>query len=271
MSFESVGSVRQGLDAAPDADAGACPDPTVVTSADIDGEIGWKPPNAVPSACSSADIAKLAAILDDESSKSWDDLFAKLSSAGLPAACLSCAVSDSTAPKWGPIVKLASGAGLFNYGACFANQTSDACGKAVEYTNVCINNACADCASDASYQTCTGSKGTDTACAGPTKDEQAACSAFAADINSESSALSKACNNIVNAVTKLCSGGAPSDSDDGGTGGASGGPKGDGGTSSAAPSSEDKGCAIGGRGATAGWLVAVGFVLASVRRRRRKH
>lgn len=190
-----------------DAPAGTCPDSTPVTGAQIDSEIGWKGPNAIQNPCSGANIQTFGGILDDDTVKTWDDLFTKLSGAGLPTACHDCIVTDSTAAKWGPVVKLAAGGGLFNFGACFANQTSDACGKTLEYTNVCINNACADCTSDATYQTCAGSKGTDTACAGPIKDEQTACAAFSAQISSETSTLSKACNNILNGASTLCAGG----------------------------------------------------------------
>ncbi len=176
-------------------DAGACPG-APPTKADLDSQGGWKPPPAVnPSACSAADIATFKTNFNGNGS--WADTVA-----GLPAGCASCILSKESDATWGPVVETdATGAtGFVNFGACYAAKSgAQACGKAVQYSEFCINASCGDCA-DADFSACTSDQATLDACD----------AIYASDVSSgcpqaTATELDALCGDIISAATYLCS------------------------------------------------------------------
>jgi hypothetical protein len=188
-----------------------CPGPAP-TKADLEGSGGWKPPPpASATACTSADITKFEANFKDPALATYEDLLK-----GLPAACGACILGKEGGATWPFIVvddtdpKL----GFFNYGACYARAPngSDACGKAVQYTEFCINASCSDCDETASAD-CQSSDVTQTACSTNFgADIQAGCGTDQAKVK----ALDDACGKATLAVGVLCGGGGATDAGGGG-------------------------------------------------------
>lgn len=171
-----------------------CPQDVGLTSADLDQEIGWKAPTSDKLACTSADITQLESNFKDPNLKSYFDI-----GKGLTPACKACVVSKDTDSHWGPIVGTAADdgqTGFVNYGACFGAVDGAACGKAVEYEQLCYSLACDQCAVTSTER----AKCIQTASAGACKDfanaTPSACPNFQAD--------GKACNSILDAVRMLC-------------------------------------------------------------------
>ncbi|MDB4996101.1 MAG: hypothetical protein JWM74_3533, partial [Myxococcaceae bacterium] len=106
--------------------------------------------------------------------------------------------------------------GFFNYGACYARAAggSDACGKAVQYSEFCIRASCAECADATESAACESDASAQTACSALyAGDVQTGCGADQAKLK----ALDDACGTPAHAVGVLCGSGA--DTADGGDGG----------------------------------------------------
>ena len=171
-----------------------CPQDVGLTTADLDQEIGWKAAKANKGACTSADLTQLENNIKDPKLMTYFDI-----GRNLTTACKACVVSRDTDPFWGPIVGTAADngqTGFVNYGACFGEVDGAACGKAVEYEQLCYSLACDQCAATSTER----SKCTQTASAGACKDfanaTPSACPNFQTD--------GKSCNSILNAVKMLC-------------------------------------------------------------------
>lgn len=192
-----------GMDSGPTT----CPDTTPITSADIDSQIGWKPPAAINTSCTDADIAKLNSAFNNTANKTYDDVIKDITASIGAGNCLNCIVTDKTAANWGVLVKDTMGA-LPNFGACYAGfpGSNAACGKANEYLEICVLTACQGCADQNSFDACTQSKGIAKACADPIKTLQTAC-ASVTGIDQTDSAINKACGDIVDGASTLCNGG----------------------------------------------------------------
>jgi hypothetical protein len=205
-----TGDVKKPGDSGSSADTGggACPG-TAPTKADLDQSGGWKPPPAAQTVCSAADITAFEA--NFKGAQNYSDLVK-----GLPAACSSCIMGKEADATWAFVVTDDKGElGFFNYGSCYARAPggSDACGKAVQYSEFCINASCSDCASTSESTACQSDTATQTACS----------TNFAADIQSgcgtdqaKLKTLDDACGKATLAVAVLCGGGAPADAGGGG-------------------------------------------------------
>jgi hypothetical protein len=193
----------------PDGDvAGDCPG-AAPTKADLDQSGGWKPPPAKQTVCSAADITAFEA--NFKGATKYSDLIK-----GLPAACGSCIMGKEDDATWNFVVTDAAGdLGFFNYGACYARAAggSDACGKAVQYSEFCINASCNGCASASESSACQQDTATQTACSTNfAADIQAGCGTDQAKLK----ALDDACGKATLAVGVLCGGGVVVDSGGGG-------------------------------------------------------
>jgi hypothetical protein len=102
-----------------------------------------------------------------------------------------------------------------NYGACYARAAdgSDACGKAVQYSEFCLKGSCADCVSAMESSACESDTATQTGCASFSSDAHMACGTDPAKLK----ALDDACGSAVRAVAVLC--GSSADTPDAGDGG----------------------------------------------------
>jgi hypothetical protein len=179
------------------------------TKADLDQSGGWKPPPAKQNVCSAADITAFEA--NFKGAANYSDLIK-----GLPAACGSCILGKEADATWNFVVTDDKGElGFFNYGACYARAAggSDACGKAVQYSEFCINASCSDCASASESSACQSDTATQTACSTNfAADIQAGCGTDQAKLK----ALDDACGKATLAVGVLCGGGTVVDSGGGG-------------------------------------------------------
>ncbi len=202
-----VGSDDGGGDDGGTMMGGTCPNTTAITTADLDGQFGWKAPHPIQKVCTAADIKALSDAFDNSANKTYDDIIKDISGKITDAACLGCIVTDKTATQWGPIFKDAMGA-LPNFGACYAAfpGSNAACGKANEYLELCVLIACNDCTDQNSFNACAASKGLKTACADPIKQYQTACSGVPG-FGDMTSPLEKACGDIVDGASTLCQGG----------------------------------------------------------------
>ncbi len=198
------------VDSGPGADGAtaACPG-DAPTKADLDQSGGWKPPPAVQNVCAAADITAFEA--NFKGANTYTDLIK-----GLPAACGSCILGKEADATWNFVVTDDKGElGFFNYGACYARAAggSDACGKAVQYSEFCINSSCSECEDATSNSACQSDTATQTACsANFAADVQAGCGSDQAKLK----ALDDACGKATLAVAVLCGGGSPADAGGGG-------------------------------------------------------
>jgi hypothetical protein len=139
------------VDAAALADGGVCPG-VAPTFGDLEAAGGWNPPGAIAiGACSQANITQFHN--NFATANTYNDL-----KAGLPTSCSACIFSTEASSTWSFVVTDAAGVnGFFNYGACYARAQfgSNACGKAVQYSEFCINSSCAECATTADNTACT--------------------------------------------------------------------------------------------------------------------
>lgn len=165
-----------------------------MTAADLDAEIGWKPATKTPGACSAADLTQLQANFQSSSTATYLDLGKNLS-----ASCKACAISYDTATNWQPIVATQAdggATGFVNFGACFGNVESAACGKALQYEQFCYNVACNECTTTTQRQQCVEAAGTTGMCTTFGNTTATSCP------NIATSAMS--CNSILDAVKTLC-------------------------------------------------------------------
>jgi hypothetical protein len=174
-----------------------CPKNVAVTTADLDAQIGFKPPPApAPGACSTADITTLEAAFKDTTLQSWFDL-----GKNLPATCKACVFSKDTDPTWSMIVGTAADngqTGFLNFGACFANAESLACGKSLQYQQFCQSLVCNECAVTSTER----QKCIQKATTGP-------CASFAKQLNVDCPKLNETqakCSTIFDGVRSLCGG-----------------------------------------------------------------
>jgi hypothetical protein len=185
-----------------DTDTGAptCPTTDPITSADIDGQIGWKPAAAIQNVCTPTDLSKLEANFNSGTANTFLDLVA-----GLVDPCKSCILTPKTAAAWGPIVTFTDDGqqGIVNFGACYSVAVSPNCGKFNEYVELCIDSACADCPAndDTAFNACVQKAIAKTgACSGPITDAQGAC-------GSDTTTADKACGDVIDGASVLCTGG----------------------------------------------------------------
>jgi hypothetical protein len=192
-----------------DDDAGTClaPDKAPKDPSELDANPGWKPALAPDAKCTSEELTTFEKNLNDQNLKSWKDLGTSLSDA-----CAACIITPDTATNWGPVVYTASddgNTGFYNFGACFgALDPSDACGKAVQYLEFCLDSACTDCTAQTDRDQCIKDASAD---GGP-------CKSFTDTTNStckKLSANSTKCDNVAGAAKALC-GGTITDGGDGG-------------------------------------------------------
>jgi hypothetical protein len=179
------------------------------TKAELEQSSGWKPPPAVQKVCSASDIAAFDASF--KSASLYSDLIK-----GLPAACGACILGKQTDATWSFVVTDDAGQlGFLNYGACYARAAggSDACGKAVQYSELCVTASCTDCASASESSACQNDTATQAACATNfAADIQAGCGTEQAKLK----ALDDACGTAPHAAGVLCGDGADADAGDGG-------------------------------------------------------
>jgi len=176
------------------ADGGACPVEESLSSADLDKAVGWHCPAPKKGACTAAEIDTISKNLDDTNVKSFFDI-----TNGVGDACKACAVSKDTDAKWAPIVGIASTngeSGILNYGACFGHLIGASCGRSVQYSEFCFDQACGDCATSQTERTdCVKAASAGT------------CKGFVDSIAKECPLLANfedQCSDIVNVVKVVC-------------------------------------------------------------------
>ncbi len=182
-----------------------CPSTCPITTADLDGEFGWKAPHPIQSVCTTADIQALADALANTANRTWDDIVKDVSSRIANATCLGCIVTDRSSTQWGPIVQDPKGAQP-NFGACFAAfpGSNEACGKAEQYVEFCVMVDCDGCTDQP--DACASSKSVKLACAQPIDAYQTSCGSVPG-FGDPSSAIHRACGDVVDAASTLCQGG----------------------------------------------------------------
>jgi hypothetical protein len=180
--------------ASPGGDAGGCPKDISLTSLELDQAVGWKCPAGKKGSCTADELAAIEKNIDDPNVKSYFDITKDASDA-----CKACVVSKNTDAAWSPIVGLAETNGetaIINYGACFGFLIGATCGRSVQYLELCLDQACAECAStSAEKKTCLES-----ASAG-------ACKGFVDSVAKECPLLANAqpqCSDIVVAIKTIC-------------------------------------------------------------------
>ena len=177
-SVTPVPAVPAAEDAGEDAggaeDAGAeagrvkgCPGETPPTYA-------WQPPVAQQtSACTEADLAKLARAIEQKSLVEESDI-----SAALGPACAACAISRVSDPTWRAVVAGHEGY-IGNVGGCAIRLGSnETCGKAIDRLSTCLIVGCDGCADRKAQDTCSDELTTvDGPCAPALKTMRAECPA----------------------------------------------------------------------------------------------
>ncbi|MEZ4258021.1 MAG: hypothetical protein R3B36_03070 [Polyangiaceae bacterium] len=200
-------------EAAPPPEAGpACPPDSITgTLAQYDATFGFKLPiKAEPPVCDEANIKTMEANFQE--AQKWTDLVKNI-----PQACADCILTPKDKANYGVVVTIsADGAqGFSNFGACFAHFTqlaidggnadtdAAACGKGMNYTELCIREAC-DCAVSDAEQT---------ACIQKALGTGGVCRPFGAGLSAckLSSAEESYCNSLINGARVLCAGGTVSD------------------------------------------------------------
>lgn len=175
-----------------------CPQNVPLTEADLDKEIGFKPPKAVPGACTNTEITKIEANFKDTNVKTYFDL-----ANGISEGCKTCVFAKDTDANWGPIVGTAENdgeTGFINFGACFAAEESEACGKSLQYEQFCYNIACNECTTTSTErQKCVEKAGSSGMCSTFGDATGKACP----DIQT----TAKKCNSIFDSMKTLCGGG----------------------------------------------------------------
>jgi hypothetical protein len=145
-------------------------------------------------ACSSADIGYYEGLLAVK-----DQTFGGIQKAmnERSALCANCIFSKYEDPTWTPVVMLSADGGFYNWGSCYANSPggSPACAMQVQQWFSCLDDACADCVSDADYTACVDKASADPKQCGSLKFD-------ACGTNLES--LNKACDTIAKSITVSC-------------------------------------------------------------------
>jgi hypothetical protein len=197
-------------DAGTDASGGTCPTPLTVTPATFDQDPGWKPAKAPAPVCTTIELSQFEKNLDDANIKTWTGL-----ATGLGTTCAACIVTSDAEANYGPVVYFAASGGTkgyYNFGACFGQVETQACGKAVQYLEYCLDRACDACTT----------QGQRDSCINDAADTNGTCSAFVTTLANECKTLStsgKKCNNMVDAAKTLCGPNAGDAGTDGGDGG----------------------------------------------------
>jgi hypothetical protein len=234
-SSSSGGSSSGGKDAGKDAKSSsssssgggiACP-PVAIAKEALD-DFYKAPADAVPGACTAAEIDALDTASKDPNAQTWDDVLEGWKKSNPGASCTSCAIGKASDAKWKTFVSEyafdASNTGSFLYwgqcGKAAAPSKKDACGEIAHKFRYAYVAGCGACTDDEQFDECR------TAC----YEDDGSCQAAAenwigdcppADVNT---ALNK-CNSIKAVLTVSCggAGGSSSSSSSGGSDAAGGG------------------------------------------------
>jgi len=203
----------------------ACP-PVAIAKEALD-DFYKAPADAVPGACTGAEIDALDTASKDPNAQTWDDVLEGWKKSNPSANCTSCAIGKASDAKWKTFVSEyafdASNTGSFLYwGQCGKAATpskKDACGEIAHKFRYAYVAGCGACSDDAEFDECRE------AC----YEDDGSCQAAAenwigdcppAEVNT---ALNK-CNGIKAVLTVSCGGGGSStSSSSGGTDAAGGG------------------------------------------------
>lgn len=194
----SAGDAETDGAASGDAEAGpGCPGSTPAT-------YPWQSPAPVDaSACSEADLQKLAAAVAAKSISSERDI-----ANALGARCSACAVGRVSDDAWRAIVGGHLGY-IGNVGGCVVRLgASDVCGRMTDALSTCLIVGCSGCKTRKEEDACADVlTGVDGACAGYLKSMRAECSAR---IVSAAFSSTGPCQSFVETVRLFC-GPAPAD------------------------------------------------------------
>ena len=183
----------------PDTGPDTCLTPSLVTFATLDQDPGWKPAAAPTPACTVADLNQFESNLGNTNLTTWTDLGNDLSTP-----CAACIITSDAETNYGPVVYYASSGGTkgyYNFGACFGQVESEACGKDVQYLELCLDIACDNCTT----------QGERDSCIEVAADAAGMCSEFVTAMQADCKNLTQAgkkCNNVVDAARTLCGPGA---------------------------------------------------------------
>lgn len=192
---------RTPIESGPEEEAGTCYTP--VTLAEDAKE--WKPAQPSPGSCTSTELAKFEANYKDQAITTWKDIGTDLS-----PACAACLITPISAAKWGFVVYIddTPEQGFQNWGACFSTFDGDVCGKSIQNSQTCSENACEKCpdknASDACVEEATKAGG--------------ACEEYAGAVDTNCKQIQKSgakCGTRTAAVKTLCGGIADGGTDSG--------------------------------------------------------
>jgi hypothetical protein len=149
--------------------------------------VPYHSPATKPNSCTTDDIKFFNDYLKNNPQSSFQDLQDAVTKQS--KTCSDCVFGSADDDKWAPIVSDDSGS-TFNGGGCVALVSGkDACGKAYQQWNTCLNTVCASCSDQGDRSTCTNDA----------QNPGAPC-------GTASKALSDACGTKVNTYLKKCFG-----------------------------------------------------------------
>jgi hypothetical protein len=184
----------------PEVEAGpaTCPSTTAITVAEVQASFKWQPPGPVQTACTQKNLDDLSALFKKGmGSAKYTEIKTTLGNT-----CAACAFTKQTATAWGLFLEDASGKVAYDNSvdACLAIVDSTACGKADAEFQACADTACADCADQPTFTTCTRDP----------KLAKGACKAFVAPLQAACTKNTEAqayCNSATSILAVVCGGG----------------------------------------------------------------
>ena len=149
-STSSSSSSSGGSTSSSSGGPATCPVTTAVSAASLP----WKAPAALqPGKCTDANVTAMDSWLQANPAATNAQFEAYVTSLG--QGCHDCVFTNDAATTWGPAPMSAGNLVTLNIGACFALVANNVpCGKAIQNEFDCEFVACADCATDAAFQTC---------------------------------------------------------------------------------------------------------------------
>jgi hypothetical protein len=114
--------------------------------------VPYHPPAVKAGACTTADIKAFNDYLGNNPQVSVEDLQATLTKQS--KRCSECVFGEADAEKWAPIVIDTTSATLNGGGCVSVVSGKDACGKAYQQWNTCLNEVCAACTDQSESAQC---------------------------------------------------------------------------------------------------------------------
>lgn len=149
--------------------------------------VPYNPPNVTAGSCTAADVKVFEDFIQANPQASFEEVEAALTKQS--QRCSQCVFGAADDAKWAPVVSDGTNV-TFNGGGCVSVVSGkDACGKAYQQWNTCLNTVCASCTD----------QNENSQCKNDAQGPKAACGAA-------SNALFQACGRNVNDYLKTCFG-----------------------------------------------------------------